>query len=955
LAAKRGGIEMGGRTSRRGITSIVSILLVFSLLLGAFPLFVAGDNTRQEDEVILRIGAQDEPKTRNILASGDVWTANVLGPVYDSVTQMDPETEELKPYILKGTDVNGNGMFDDNEYGVFTSMQGKPLEVTAFYDFNGVIFHDGYQATVEDLLFSYHMNALDPRTISLDVLKDRNNLPGTNYSITGWLHLNQLKGFVPTSGWLIDKDYSDPSYDTSLRAAVHFKQQAPYANFFRATMSWSALPRHLWEDTGCIYQKELGTFKCDIHKNNDGSAMDPFGIAYDPATGNGLPESDSRKFDFGLAESWDIPDEYVIGTGAFTFDKWVPGQFAKLNRFEDFYTGESYIHKPYITGMLFKVFKTTQTAVFALRSGDIDYIAWSIPPAFVPELLNDANIGITSTAEKGFFYLSYNMRTETFGYPSGNPANGDAGKDFRQAVAHLIDKKTIVTSLLQNYGIVADGPVSPTLARWYNSSLPQFPYDEVKADDLLDGYDPWDSSSDGPCTNANPSGCRSFPVIGNSEIEILTPNADYDPIRAAAGTLIAQAMNEAGINARSVPTAFGEIVTRIDARDFQMFILGWRIGSDPPDYFHAFFYSLNAGQGQNYPGYKNSEFDQLILDARKELDPQKQVDLIWEAQGVLAYDRPYDVLYFRTNIEAYRSDKFTNWTVGAAGTIFSYWSWLGIHQPPPDPLRITTSIQTAVKTDKTAKFIATVRDPKGDVLSGAEVEAYVSSLEGDFIQGSIEHNYVTGTTDLNGQFKVTYRPPTLVKNDTRRTVFIYATAKHVDYPDSRNATITIVVHPPGGQFLSMLVNQLGGDLVEEGRPTLMSVKITDQDENPVFGSSVVISSEPPMQITPSSGTTDTNGFVNGVENIEIIAPKVANDQDHLITITATLADHETTERNFTMTVADERGGDTGVLDLTMILIIVGVVVAVVVVAFVAMNMMGGKRKRRRKIKKLKEE
>jgi ABC-type transport system substrate-binding protein len=947
---------MGGRISRRGITSIVSVLLVFSLLLGAFPLYVAGDGTRQDEDVILRIGAQDEPKTRNILASGDVWTANVLGPVYDSTTQLDPDTDELKPYIQKGTDTNDNGIFEPFEYGVFGPVSdSKPLEVTAFLDFNGVLFHDGYQATVDDFLFTYHMSARDPRSISLDVLKDKNNLPGSTYENDRFLNLWELPGFDSSSDWTYSlPQYSDPAYDPSLRAAVHFVQQAPYANFYRFTMSSSILPQYLWEGTGCIYEKDQGTFRCGIHKDKDGKALDSFGYAYDPVLGNGVSpdRTDIKPFDFPSAESWDIPDGYVIGTGAFKFEKWVPGQFSQLSRNEDFYTGESYIHKPYISGMLFKVFKTTQTAVFALRSGDIDYIAWSIPPAFVPELLNDANIGITSTAEKGFFYLSYNMREVPFGYDGqGGP---DVGKEFRQAVAHLIDKKTIVTSLLQNYGIVADGPVSPALARWYNESLPQFPYDPAAADALLDTYDLWDSSM-GPCNPNNANNCRSFPTIGQSEIKILTPNADYDPIRAAAGTLIAQSMNDAGINARSVPTAFGEIIVKLDARDFQMFILGWRIGSDPPDYFHAFFYSRNAAAGQNYPGYQSEEFDQLILEAREELDPATQVNLIKHAQGVLAYDRPYDVLYFRTNIEAYRSDKFTNWTIGSAGTIFSYWSWLGIHQPPPDPLRITTSIQTAVKTDKTAKFIATVRDPNGDVLSGASVEAYVAARDGDFVLGIEESNYVTGSTDLNGQFKVTYKPPTLKVNDTQRTVFINAVSTHPDYPESRNATITIVVHPPGGKFLSMLVNPLGGDLVEEGRPTLVSVKITDQDERAVYGAEVFISSEPPAAITPSNGTTDTSGFINSIENIEFLAPEVSEDQDHLIIITATLADHEPTERNFTMTVAAKVSGGGGGLDMSLILIGAGIAIAVVVVAVVAMTMMGGKRKRRRKIKKLKEE
>ncbi|MCK4444219.1 MAG: hypothetical protein KAW09_06730, partial [Thermoplasmata archaeon] len=334
----------------------------------------------------------------------------------------------------------------------------------------------------------------------------------------------------------------------------------------------------------------------------------------------------------------------------------------------------------------------------------------------------------------------------------------------------------------------------------------------------------------------------------------------------------------------------------------------------------------------------------IILQARKELDPQVQVDLIKKCQGILADDRPYDVLYFRTNIEAYRSDRFTNWTVGAAGTIYSYWSWLGIHEPPPDPLRITTSIQTAVKTDKTAKFIATVRDPDGDVLSGATVEAYVATGNGNFTLGVTTFNHVTGTTNLNGQFQVTYEPPFVGEKDTSRTVFIYGKASHADYPESRNATITIVVHPETGKFLSLLVDQLGGDLVEEGRLSLLQVRVTDQDETPVFGASVVISSEPPATITPNAGTTDVNGYVNGVLIIEFLAPEVEDDQDYLITITADIVGYESTERSFTLTVANEKGGGGGEIDLTLLFIVIGVIAAIVVAAVVVMTVMGGKRK-----------
>jgi hypothetical protein len=75
---------MGGTGFRDKFRSIASNLIVFSLVLGGISLFT-GDEVLAQDDLILRIGSQDEPKTRNILAAVDVWTHNVLDPVYDTV------------------------------------------------------------------------------------------------------------------------------------------------------------------------------------------------------------------------------------------------------------------------------------------------------------------------------------------------------------------------------------------------------------------------------------------------------------------------------------------------------------------------------------------------------------------------------------------------------------------------------------------------------------------------------------------------------------------------------------------------------------------------------------------------------------------------------------------------------------------------------------------------------
>ncbi len=876
------------------------ILVMFVALVMCFggALVMISDEGYAQGDTILDVALQEQPSTRNILGARDVWTHYVLDPVYDTVTKTLPITDELVPYILKGTDANGNGVFDDNEYGVFTSVPGKPLEVTAYYDFNYVYFHDGYQATLEDLLFTYHLDALDPKTIALDVLKDKSNFPGSNYTTTRWLWLNKLKGFNPTTSWAITtKDYSDPGYNVSLRGAIHFNQQASYWDFFRSTLSWRLLPRYLWEGTGCIYEKGLGTFNCNIHRNTDGSPMDSFGRAYDGK--NGVPPVTPDAFDFSLAKSWDLPDEYVVGTGPFTFDTWIPGQFSRIGRYDDYYVGEPYLHKPYIEAMRFKVFKTTQTAVFALRSGDVDFISWSVPPAFIPELSNDPNVALSSSQPKGFTYLTFNMRFEPFGYPMGDPMNGDTGKNFRQAISYLIDKNTIVSSLLQNYGIKGDSPVSPTLAKWYNASLPQFFYDPAAADALLDTYDPWQ-----PSDGCDPSGagCRNFPGIGTSSIEIITPNADYDPIRAASATLISQAMRDVGINTRSTPMAMDMIITKIGARDFQMVILDNRIGVEPPEYLFSFFYSRNSAQGDNSPGYQSDEFDDMILRAREELDTQKQVGLIKQAQGILAEDRPYDALYFRQNIEAYRSDRFVNWTVGPFDSIYSYWSWLGIHEPQLDMVRIFTTIQTDVLTSDTAELTATVTDTYGQRLDGATVYIYVDSWSGEFINGPIRSNFVSGQSDSNGEFGVIYDPLVLQNNDPPVTVLMHAWAKYPGYSDSKNLTDSIRVHSEPEEFLSIVTSLPEGDMVAGGGTIPIGLQIIDKHGNPVDGANVTVYSNPAAMMSPGSGATDSNGHVKGQAYMLFLAPAVLDDVTHLVTFQAYKSGYGASEESLTIDV-----------------------------------------------------
>jgi peptide/nickel transport system substrate-binding protein len=844
---------------RFGIWSRVVVFgLVFTLLTSGLGLFAAEKATAAgtREDIVLRVAMQDDVKTLNPLVAGDVWTWNVLGYLYDTPLSVDLiNPDKFIPYIA----INSLNHTDNSLFNFDNKTDWKPAakagQITVYYNFTNVKFHDGHQMDINDILFGFGVQALNPDwASSVKCLMDKGGEAGSNYPDTHWLGIE--KYYESTDGKI---------------AALRFYLQTPYADFIRNTLSVFIIPQHIWGN-------KVG--------GQDYDNADPF-----------LPATDPRCWN--TAKALVFENKEVIGSGPFKFESWTPGQQAKINTWREHFS----MPQPLIDGIVFKIYKTATQAVQALQQGDIDYIAWSIPPTYVPDLINDENVGLSQSSERGFFYMAYNMRKKSFGYLDNDPnavdpTTGlkDPGKQFRKAVAHCVDKKEIVERLLQNFGIAADGPVSAIDTDWYNNSLPQFGFDPDQAKRLLDyGADGIDGTADDykltdPSRPAgkgnwwkNPDGTP----IGSGDggkIEILTPPADYDPIRAQAGIMIATQMQNVGINAESIALDFGTIVTRIDQRNFDMFILGWRIGSDPTDFLHAFFHSSTAESGQNYPGYRNATFDKIIDNARVTGDPVERRNDIKNAQAAIAYDQPYNVLYFRTNIEAYRSDRFVNWTVGSSGSIFSWRSIMGIRPPSPYKLRASVSVESTVGSESESEIIVTVKNQDDLPVSGAIFQ--ITCKNGTFVANG--ERYFNASTLANGQAKIIWKSPYVPANATKDplieitigTITADVSAGVPYDPPAPLAGQIIKVKPAGSTFMTLRV-ELATSVIEAGSTTEISVKVTDQNRNPVAGATIE------AQLS-EAGPTVTTGVTTDAEGMAILtftAPAtMAEEKDFIVEI-----------------------------------------------------------------------
>ena len=835
------------------IMKMTVVILSMCLFLPATVMSMDIGNEVMAGAGTFRIAMQDDLKTLNPLTASDSWTWNVLEWLYDEPMYINPENGEVIPFIAVGSanisTTIGAGDLDwaDCDTGVFEFTPKSTWgwedpasdvgEVIIFYDFNNVTFHDDTQMDIRDVMFSFHADAQSGNP-SMNCLKDNGGDAGSNYSTDGWLWISN----VWESG-------------DGKQAALKFILQEPYADFFTDTLAPLLLPYHIWGYTVSGQDIDDAKIWCDP--------------GYIPGAGDAWDLSD--------AQSWD--NNPPIGSGPFEFDNWQVGQSSTITTWPDhFYRpgynytdycldmeGVTYARLPEIDAMNFKIYKTAEQAILALRNNDIDYIAWPVPPTFIQELSNEPGVSIQFSQDPSFYYMAYNMRQESFGYDDAAsfpyaPAD-DLGKPLREAIAHCIDKERIVDVLLQGFGVEGDGPVNP-LSSWYNDSLPQYEFDPNEVITILEnaGY----QKTDGPVSTPGPGNWWLNPdgtPIGSAaggRIEILTPPADYDPIRAQAGLMIAAQLQAVGIYAESVAMDFGSITNRIDVRDFDMYILDWDIKSQPPSYMYDFFHSSTVQYGLNHPGYMNESYDDVIDNASMTSNSTERLQHVKDAQASISYDLPIDVLYYRTNIEAYRSDRFVGWVVDDYGTIFNWQTILNLRVPSATRLTATfVSPPSAMESNSSGIITVLVRDQDTVPVETAHVKL-------DCTGGSFSPT--EANTTAAGKVMVTFWAPYVPPSDIDGVkVFIEIEVATKDGYDQAPPEFTVItIYPASVPYLSasIVIDPDNINDVNGAIPGFTNAEVTvvDQNGDPVENALVTLSDSPNlMDISPSSALTDING------------------------------------------------------------------------------------------------
>ncbi|MCY4625057.1 MAG: ABC transporter substrate-binding protein [Chloroflexi bacterium] len=351
------------------------------------------------------------------------------------------------------------------------------------------------------------------------------------------------------------------------------------------------------------------------------------------------PHVDAGTFE----EVWDIdtdPSE-VIGTGPFTIASYTPKERLTLNRNPAYWMQDRDGNSlPYLDEIVYLIVEELEQELALFQEGiaDAHGVLGEEYPTIEP-LQEDGNFTVYARGPGfGTTFLTFNV------HPGMNP-DGEAyvrsearawfeNQEFRQAVAHSVDKDAIIEEALGGLGYPQWSSISPATGDFHNPETRRYAYDLDAANDLLDGLGWVDSDGDG--VREDGAGVPiSFTMVTN----------EGNTVREHASSIIQQGMQAIGLGVDLQLIDFGELVGQLTATyDWEAVVIGFTGGSDP--YGGITFWHSDADFHLWYPNQPEpatsweAEIDDLYTSASQELDHDERVRLYHRAQEIAAEQVP---------------------------------------------------------------------------------------------------------------------------------------------------------------------------------------------------------------------------------------------------------------------------------------------------------------------------
>ncbi len=366
----------------------------------------------------------------------------------------------------------------------------------------------------------------------------------------------------------------------------------------------------------------------------------------------------------------------TVASGPWVIKEWVAGDHMTFVPNPYYYAG-----KPKLDQINIKFVPDPETALAALKTGDVDFVPDFAESDIATLAALEPNIHLRVDAGPEFEHMLFNLgiTNSTVKDAKGNViGNSDQpgpcplqDLKVRKAIMLGIDRQTIVNTLLEGKTTV---PASlwPN-SYWTNTSLTPYPYDPTQANSLLDeaGY------------KAGADGIRSGKCNGVETRLKFNFETTTKQLRKDIGAAIQDMLKKIGVEMTTTYTPAGTFFGTYDAGanmatgkyDFALYTTGFY----PAPYTDGFLCSTvtsaqNKGGSNNYH-ICDPKLDELFAKANASADPAVRKPIFDEIQKY-QYDNVLFVpIYVRANIMGYTDRLLLTPTSVIAGMMWDTANW----------------------------------------------------------------------------------------------------------------------------------------------------------------------------------------------------------------------------------------------------------------------------------------
>lgn len=292
-----------------------------------------------------------------------------------------------------------------------------------------------------------------------------------------------------------------------------------------------------------------------------------------------------------------------IGTGPFQLRAYEQDSRILFTKFKDYFGEPAKLDR-----LIFSITPDASVRFAKLQKGECHVMPYP-NLADLEKMRANPDIDVKELTGLNIGYLAFNMEKPPLDK-----------LEVRKALSMAVNKADIIDAIFQGNGEAAKNFIPPTM--WgYNDEIVDYEYDPEAAKALL----------------AEAGVPEGFEV----SLWAMPVQRPYNPNARRMAEMVQSDWEKIGVKANIVTYEWGEYLTRLRNGEHDTALMGWTGDNGDPDNFFSVLLSCVAAEaGSNYSNWCNSEFDEILAEAKAATDHDQRVALYKKAQEIQHREQP---------------------------------------------------------------------------------------------------------------------------------------------------------------------------------------------------------------------------------------------------------------------------------------------------------------------------